>query len=310
MKKIKVGIIGTGNIGSDLLVKIQRSKFLECGIFAGNNPQSENIKRAKELGVRVSYDSIGAIEKDPDCCQIVFDATSAEIHRQHAPILKKLGKFTIDMTPSRVGKMCIPFINLNDCLNEDNVNLISCGGQATTPIAMAILKVHPETPYIEIVSSIASKSAGLGTRNNIDEYTQSTSECLREFTNVPETKAIIILNPAEPPILMHNTVYAQIEKPKLNLLSREIKRVENQIRKYVPGYKITLRPVFENLRVTVMNEVVGRGDFLPVFAGNLDIINCAAVVVAEEYAKRKLDYLFGKQQSVLSPHKSALVFSN
>jgi len=287
-KKIKVGIIGTGNIGSDLLTKILRSPYLKCGIFTGHNPDSEGIKRAKKLGVKTSFESIKAIEKNPKCCEIVFDATSAEAHLYNAPILKKLKKFAIDMTPSRIGKMCVPILNLEKSLKEQNINMVSCGGQATTPIAKAIMKINPDTEYIEIVSSISSKSAGIGTRNNIDEYTQTTSEALMYFSGVKKAKAIVNLNPADPPILMHNTIYAQIKNPKIKLITEEIKKVVKKIQQYVPGYKLILEPVFDNGKLTTMIEVVGRGDYLPIYAGNLDIINCAAITVAEEYAKRKL----------------------
>ena len=287
--RVKAGIIGTGNIGCDLLIKIQRSKLLECSIFTGKNPDSAGIKIAKKLGVKTSYDSINAFLGDPDLCEIVFDATSAQAHIEHAPILKKLGKFTIDMTPSRVGKMCIPIINMEECLKVKNINMISCGGQDTTPIVKAIVDVHPETQYVEIVAHIASKSAGMGTRDNIDEYTQTTCDGIRDFTKIPKAKAIIILNPAEPPIIMHNTIFAQIKNPNLKLLKSSINSVVNKIRQYVLGYRLTLGPIFENGRLTVMNEVVGSGDYLPKYAGNLDIINCAAITVAEEYAKRKLE---------------------
>ena len=246
------------------------------------------IKFAKKLGVETSFLSIGAIVKNPSLCEIVFDASSAQAHRLHAPILKSLGKFTIDMTPSNIGKMCIPILNMDECLKTKNINMISCGGQDTTPIAKAIMEVHPETQYIEIVSHIASKSAGMGTRDNIDEYTQTTCDGIKKFTEVAKAKAIIILNPAEPPIFMHNTVLAQIKKPNMVLLKSKIQTMVKRIKEYVPGYKLTLGPVFENNRVTVMNEVVGRGDYLPSYAGNLDIINCAAIAVGEEYAKRKL----------------------
>lgn len=286
--RIKVGIIGTGNIGCDLLVKIQKSKFLECEIIAGQNPQSVGLKFAKSKGVKTSSESIKAIVKNPDNIKIVFDATNAQSHIQHAPILKKLGMFTIDMTPSRIGKMCVPIINMEECLKVSNVNMISCGGQDTTPIAKAIVDVHPETQYVEIVSHIASKSAGMGTRDNIDEYTQTTCDGIRTFTKIAKAKAIIILNPAEPPIIMHNTIFAQIKNPNLRLLKSKIYKVVSEIKRYVPGYKLTLGPVFENGRLTVMNEVEGSGDYLPSYAGNLDIINCAAMAVAEEFAKRKL----------------------
>jgi len=288
MQKIKVGIIGTGNIGTDLLMKVQRSDILECGIFAGKNPDSTGIKKAKSMGVKVSFNSIKAIQDDPDCCAIVFDATSAKIHLLNAPILKQLGKFTIDLTPSQIGKMCIPVINLAECLSCDNVNLVTCGGQAVTPIAYAIMRAHPETEYIEVVASIASKSAGSGTRANIDEYTQATKDAVTIFTGVRKAKAIIVLNPAEPPILMHNTVYARIEKPNIEKIAAQVISMAKKIQKYVPGYKIVLGPVIENNRITTMVEVVGRGDFLPKYSGNLDIITCAAVNVAEEFAKKKI----------------------
>lgn len=286
MKKVKVGIIGTGNIGTDLLVKVQRSRNLECTMFAGQNPNSPGIARAKKMGIATSTKSIKVFVENPNICSIVFDATSAASHFVHAPILKKLGHFVIDMTPSRVGKMCVPTLNLDEALNFDNVNMITCGGQATTPIINAIMEVHPEVEYVEIVASIASKSAGLGTRNNIDEYTQATSEGVKFFTGVKKSKAIIILNPAEPPIMMHNTIYAKVQKPNVKMLRDTIKRVEMRIKKYVPGYKITFGPLVESGRLTVMNEVAGRGDYLPVYAGNLDIINCAAIEVAEQFAKR------------------------
>lgn len=288
MQKVKVGIIGSGNIGSDLLIKILRSKILEVGIFVGQNPNSEGLKRAKALGVLTSSKSIQAIIDNPKSCEIVFDATSAQAHLKHAPILAKLNKYVIDMTPSRFGKMCIPILNLDQSLKEENVNMVTCGGQATAPLIAAIMKVHPKTKYVEIVASISSKSAGIGTRNNIDEYTQTTAEGIMQFTKVPKAKAIIIINPAEPPIIMHNTIYALIDKPNIAKLKKELRAVVKRIRKYVPGYKITLGPIVENGRVTIMNEVTGRGDFLPVYAGNLDIINSAALHVAENYAREKI----------------------
>ncbi|MBF0570585.1 MAG: acetaldehyde dehydrogenase (acetylating) [Candidatus Omnitrophica bacterium] len=288
MKKVKVGIIGTGNIGTDLLIKVQRSEILECGLFAGKNPDSVGIRRAEKMGVRTSFNSIKEIQDDPDCCAIVFDATSAQVHSFNAPILTKLGKFVVDLTPSSIGKMCVPVVNLKECLNSVNVNLITCGGQATIPIAYALIKAHPEIGYIEVVASIASKSAGSGTRANIDEYVLATKEAVRIFTGVDQAKAIIILNSAEPPVFMRNTVYAKIEKPNLEKITEQVLIMAQKIQKYVPGYKIVLGPVVENNRVTTMVEVAGRGDFLPKYSGNLDIITCAAVNVAEEFAKKKI----------------------
>lgn len=285
-KKTKVAIIGSGNIGTDLLIKILRSNIIECTLFVGRSKDSNGIQTAEKLGIPTSIESIDGLIKNHHSFDIVFDATTAESHKIHAPILKKLKKFTIDMTPSQIGKMCVPVINLKECLNESNVNMVTCGGQATTPIIQAIKKIHPETQYVEIVSSISSKSAGIGTRDNIDEYTQTTSEAIHILANIPQTKAIIILNPAEPPILMHNTIFAEIKKPKLSQLKKEIKKVEEEIKKYVPGYKLVLGPVYENNRLTTMIEVTGQGDYLPIYAGNLDIINCAAINVAEAYAKK------------------------
>lgn len=287
-KKVKVGIIGTGNIGTDILLKLQRSDILECGIFTGRNPDSAGIKIAKEMGVRTSIESIQAIIKEPESCEIVFDATSATVHQLNAPILKSLKKFAIDLTPAHVGKMCVPVLNMQECLKEDNVNLITCGGQATVPLAYAISQVHPETKYIEIVATIASKSAGMGTRNNIDEFTQATRDALSEFTGINNTKAIIVLNPAEPPITMHNTVYALIDNPDMDSIRQEVCKMEQQIRRYVPGYKIVMDPVYENGRVTTSLQVVGLGDYLPKYSGNLDIITCAAIEVAENYARQKI----------------------
>lgn len=285
-KKIKVGIIGTGNIGSDLLMKVMRSDVLECGIFAGRNLESDGMARAAGMGVPITEESIRYIVDNPECCEIVFDATSAHVHRNNAPILKKLKKYTIDLTPAHVGKMCVPVLNMEECLKEDNVNLITCGGQATVPLAYAIRQIHPDTKYMEIVATIASKSAGSGTRNNIDEFTQATRDALVEFTGIDNAKAIIVLNPAEPPVTMHNTLYALIDNPDMKAIHARVREMEEKIRRYVPGYKIVMEPVYENGRVTTSLQVVGLGDYLPQYSGNLDIITCAAIEIAEQYAKK------------------------
>ena len=288
MTKVKVGIIGTGNIGSDLLYKVGRSEVLECGIFTGRNKDSEGIRRAQALGVPTSFESLKAITDNPDCCEIVFDTTSAAFHAEHAVVLEKLGKFVIDLTPSRIGSLCVPAINLEKGLEANNVNLITCGGQTLIPIAKAVMDVHPETKYIEVVGSIASKSAGSGTRANIEEYIQTTTNALKTFSGVPDAKAILILNPAEPPILMHNTLYALIPEPNIEALTKKINEVVSVIQQYVPGYRLAMGPIAEKGKVTITIEVVGRGDFLPAYAGNLDIITCAAIRVAEEYARKKI----------------------
>ncbi len=287
MDKVKVGIIGTGNIGTDLLMKIRRSKVLKCEIFAGWNPDSKGIQLARRMGIATTSESIRYIQNNPGCCDIVFDATSAKSHLYHAPILKELGKFTLDMTPAHVGKFCVPVVNLSEALDQDNVNLVTCGGQATVPLAYAISRVA-QVEYLEVVATIASKSAGKGTRDNIDEFTQTTKDALIEVGGIKRAKAIIVLNPAEPPITMRNTIYAIINNPDMGKIRQAVGEMEQEIRKYVPGYRVILGPVLENGRVTTSIEVTGSGDFLPQYAGNLDIITCAAVRIAEKYAMEKM----------------------
>lgn len=286
MKKINVGIIGTGNIGCDLLVKIQKSKYLNCSLFMGRNLGSKGMQFANNMGINISDKSIDALIETPSICDVVFDATTATSHIKHAKILKDLGKYTIDLTPSLIGKMCIPVINGEECINEDNINMITCGGQATVPIACALTRCYPNIKYIEIVASIASKSAGAGTRDNIDEFTQTTKKTLISFSKCKNAKALIIINPANPPIIMNNTIYAMIDNPDLYLLTKEIKNVEFEIQKYVPGYGIKLGPIYKDGVVTIMIQVVGQGDYLEPYAGNLDIITSASVNMAERYAKK------------------------
>lgn len=286
MDKVKVGIIGTGNIGTDLLMKINKNAALTCGIFAGRSEDSKGIAIAKKMGITITTDSIHYIQEHPECCDIVFDATTAKAHAYNAPILKQLHKFAIDMTPAHVGRFCIPAINLEEGVKQDNVNLITCGGQAIIPLAYALVKAQPLTRYLELIATIASKSAGMGTRNNIDEFTQTTKDALSEFTGVDRTKAIIVINPAEPPITMHNTLYALIDNPDMKAITDAIHKMEKCIQDYVPGYHLVVEPVYENGRVTISVEVTGSGDYLPEYAGNLDIITCAGIRIAETYAKR------------------------
>jgi acetaldehyde dehydrogenase len=287
MRKARIAIIGTGNIGSDLLVKIQRSPYLECTKFIGRNLNSKGMLFARNFNVELSDKSIDAIVEDPDCCDIVIDATSAAVHRINAPILKKLGKFTIDMTPSQIGEMCIPAINAKEALALDNINLVTCGGQAVVPIAYAISRVS-KVMYHEMVSVIASKSAGPGTRDNIDEFTQTTKKALLKFTNAADAKAIITLNPADPPIKMHNTLYSIVENPDMDAIRNSVKQMVEEIRHYVDGYKLTVEPMLEHGRIVTMVTVEGHGDYLPPYSGNLDIINCAAISMAERFAEAKL----------------------
>jgi acetaldehyde dehydrogenase (acetylating) len=288
-KKLKVVIIGSGNIGTDLLMKIRRSPFLECVLFIGRNRDSRGLARAREIGVPVSDAGIQAIIDNPGCCELVFDATSAAEHLKHNPVLMALGKRVIDMTPSCVGAMAVPAINLDEMLGERNVNMVSCGGQASTPLAYAIARTQPGVEYFEVVSSIASLSAGAATRVNIDEYVDTTEAALRHFTGCSKTKTLLILNPAQPPIHMQTTVSAKVDCADLERLRPIVDQMVASIQRYVPGYKMIVPPVFEHNRIVVTVRVTGLGDYLPPYAGNLDIINCAAIATAEHHAQRGLD---------------------
>lgn len=284
-RKLKVAIIGSGNIGTDLLIKVLRSPYLECGAFIGRNLSSYGMVKALSLGVTVSADGINYIEKNPDCCDLVFDATSAKSHHDHAPILKKLNKRVIDLTPAKIGLMSVPSVNLEDSLAESNINMVTCGGQASIPVAYAIGQTQTGVDYIEVVSSIASRSAGPATRQNLDEYIKTTEDGLKEFSGATRTKAILNLNPAEPCVDMQATIFAKVNNPDIAKLKEVLTGLTEKIREYVPGYEIILGPLIENDRIVVMVRVRGLGDYLPAYAGNLDIINCAAIAMAEEYAK-------------------------
>ncbi len=286
MKKLKAAILGSGNIGTDLLVKTLRSPYLECSLFIGRNLLSPGMTKASGLGVRISNLGIEAIEKEPDACDLVFDATSAIDHERHWRILNKLGKIVIDMTPSKIGRMCIPAINLEDCLNDRHVNMVTCGGQASIPLAYLIGKTQGTVEYIEVVSSIASRSSGPATRLNIDEYVETTEEGLRSFSGCRRAKTILIQNPAVPCVDMQTTIFAKVKHPGLDVLTAEVKCMTEKIQAYVPGYKLVVPPLIENGRLVIMVKVQGLGDYLPKYAGNLDIINCAAIATAEDYAKR------------------------
>lgn len=287
-KQLKVAILGSGNIGTDLLIKIFRSEYLTCSLFTGRNPDSRGIQIARDLGVQVSDQSIDAILNHPDCCDIVIDATSAAAHIRHYPLLKALGKFVIDMTPSQMGTACIPAVNLQECLDLNDVNMVTCGGQASVPLAYAIAQSQHEVSYIEVVSSIASLSAGPATRINLDEYIEATEDAIRSYTGCRRSKAILNLNPAIPSIDMQTTVFAVVPDPDMESLNRAVAHMVKNIQYYVPGYQLIVPPVIENGRIAMMVKVQGLGDFLPTYAGNLDIINCAAIALAEEYAKRLL----------------------
>lgn len=285
--KLKVAILGSGNIGTDLLVKIRRSEHLECTLFIGRNLESKGMQVARDLGVPVSDKSVQAIVDDPDCCELVFDATSASDHLHNWPILQRLGKRVIDMTPSRVGEMAVPAVNLQSLGPAANVNMVSCGGQASLPIAWAIAQTQKNVSCFEVVSSIASRSAGPATRANIDEYVDTTEAALRWFTGCEDAKAILILNPADPSIHMQTTVSAQVEDPDIEAVRALTEEMVKTIQQYVPGYQLIVPPVYEHDRIIAMVKVTGLGDYLPSYAGNLDIINCAAIAAAEHFARTR-----------------------
>ena len=286
IKKMRVAIIGSGNIGSDLLIKIMRSEHLICTLFTGRNLSSLGMQQAKALGVNISDQGIDAIFSAPDICDIVFDATSAQAHILHWEILRQLGKFVIDMTPAKVGEFCIPALNARTCIatGAKNINMITCGGQSSIPIASAIAAVHADIEYIEVVSSIASLSAGPATRANLDEYIETTEDALTRFSGAQRTKAILILNPANPPIDMQTTIYAKITNPDIPAIRQSVEAMVAKLKEYVPGYSLIVPPTIEGDRVLTTIKVVGNGDYLPQYAGNLDIINCAAIAVAEMIA--------------------------
>lgn len=286
--KLKLAIIGSGNIGTDLLIKVMRSAHLTCSLFAGRNFNSAGMKRANALGVPISDRGIEAIVADPAICDMVIDCTSAQAHVEHWAILERLGKSVIDMTPAKLGQFCIPAINAADCIQgrgARNINMITCGGQSSIPIAYALAQVHPDIEYIEVASSIASRSAGPATRYNLDEYIETTQDALRSFSGARRGKAILILNPANPPIDMQTTIYAKIERPDMPALQASVEAMVGKLKQYVPGYQLVVAPTFEGGKVITTIKVLGAGDYLPQYAGNLDIINCAAIAMAELIAQ-------------------------
>jgi len=286
--RLKVGIVGSGNIGTDLLVKVLRSPLLECTLFMGRNMNSPGMVRAKSLGVKVSDRGITALLQEPERCELVFDATSAADHQHHWAVLEDLGKIVIDMTPSRVGAMIIPAVNVQSCLSYQNVNMVSCGGQASIPLASLIGQIHPDVEYIEVVTSIASQSAGPGTRINIDEYIETTEEALKVFSGCKQAKTILVLNPAIPCVNMQTTISAKVKDPDLDNLRAVFGEMVRKLQTYVPGYRVAVPPMWETDRIVISVVIQGLGDYLPPFAGNLDVMNCAAIATAEEYATRRL----------------------
>ena len=286
MDKIKVAILGPGNIGSDLMMKIMRSRNLKMELMAGI-VDSSGIQRAKSLGFRTSTDGIDPVLQD-ESIRIVFDSTGAKPHAVHAPLLKAAGKVAIDLTPAAIGPYVVPAVNIKELAEAPNVNLVTCGGQATIPIVYAIHRAAGAR-YAEIVAAIASKSAGPGTRQNIDEFTETTAKGICAVGGAAKGKAIIILNPADPPPLMTDTIYVDVENPDEAAIRASVDEMVKTVQGYVPGYRLKMPPILDDHKVTVIIEVEGAGDFLPRYSGNLDIMTAAAVAVGEEMAARIME---------------------
>ena len=291
MEPIRAAILGSGNIGTDLMYKLKRSKTLRPVIMAGIIPESEGLARARQEGLAITTEGIDGLLKQADSFDIVFDATTASAHKKHAPLLREANKIAIDLTPAAIGPYVVPLVNLDEHVGATNVNLVSCGGQATVPLVHALKQVAP-VEYAEIVATIASKSAGPGTRQNIDEFTETTARGLEKIGRAARGKAIIVLNPAEPPILMRNTVHGVMDNADAGKILASIEAMVQRIQQYVPGYRLRAKPLIQNhdnggrkKKVTLFVEVEGAGDFLPKYAGNLDIMTSAAVKVGEEIGK-------------------------
>jgi acetaldehyde dehydrogenase len=294
---LRCAILGSGNIGTDLMMKIRRSDQLELAALIGIDPASDGLARARGLGVEATPDGIRWVADHPDRVDLVLDATSAHVHVRHAAVLADLGIPVIDLTPAARGPKVIPTVNLAEHLDAPNLNMVTCGGQATTPIVAAVSRAA-DVRYAEMVSTVASVSAGPGTRQNIDEFTRTTARALEEIGGAAHGKAIIILNPADPPILMRNTVFCALpEGTNHQAVVDSVQRMVADVAEYVPGYRLKTRPVIEEgpfdtpggavpHRVVVLLEVEGAGDYLPPYAGNLDIMTAAAVRVAEAKAQR------------------------
>ncbi|HEX4752742.1 MAG TPA: acetaldehyde dehydrogenase (acetylating) [Solirubrobacterales bacterium] len=281
---LRVGIAGSGNIGTDLMLKIARSPVLELAGMAGIDPGSDGLARAARQGHWTTSDGLADLLAKADDIDLVFDATSAKAHRAHAEMLAERGIKSVDLTPAAIGPAVIPAVNLEQYLGEADVNLVTCGAQATVPIVAAVSRVAPVS-YAEIVSTISARSAGPGTRQNIDEFTLTTARALETVGGAARGKAIILLNPADPPVVMRNTVFADVGDVDLDAVSASIEETVAAVSAYVPGYRLTAPPLLRDGTVTALLEVRGAGDYLPEYAGNLDIMTSAAVRVAELHAR-------------------------
>ncbi|WP_322060092.1 acetaldehyde dehydrogenase (acetylating) [Paraburkholderia sp. J63] len=291
-RKIRCALIGPGNIGTDLLAKLMRSPVLEPVWMVGIDPDSDGLKRARELGLKTTAEGVDGLVPHvlADGVQIAFDATSAYVHAENSRKLNALGVLMIDLTPAAVGPYCVPPVNLKDHIGsgEMNVNMVTCGGQATIPMVRAISRVQP-VAYGEIVATVSSRSVGPGTRKNIDEFTRTTAAAVARVGGAKEGKAIIVINPAEPPLIMRDTVHCLTEDtPDEARIVESVHAMIADVQRYVPGYRLVNGPVFDGKRVSVYLEVEGLGDYLPKYAGNLDIMTAAAARTAEMFAEEML----------------------
>jgi acetaldehyde dehydrogenase len=291
--KATAAIVGSGNIGTDLLYKLQRSDVIDARWMVGVDPASEGLKRAANMGLETTSDGVDALLSGGELPDLVFEATSAYVHRENAPRYKEAGIRAIDLTPAAIGPYVIPPANLREHLDAPNINLITCGGQATIPMVFAVSRVVP-VPYAEIVATVASTSAGPGTRANIDEFTRTTSRGVEVIGGAQRGKAIIVLNPADPPMIMRDTIFCAIpEDADHDAIAASVHAVAADVQSYVPGYRLLQEPQFDPpsditggmARVSIFVEVEGAGDFLPPYAGNLDIMTAAATKVGEEIAR-------------------------
>jgi len=293
--KIKCALIGPGNIGTDLLAKLQRSPVLQPVWMVGIDPESDGLKRAREMGLKTTAEGVEGLlpHVKADGVQIAFDATSAYVHAENSAKLNALGVLMIDLTPAAIGPFCVPPVNLKNLLTAggarpSNVNMVTCGGQATIPMVAAVSHVQP-VAYGEIVATVSSRSVGPGTRKNIDEFTRTTAGAVERVGGAAKGKAIIIVNPAEPPLIMRDTVHCLTEgTPDEARITASVHEMIAEVRKYVPGYKLVNGPVFDGNRVSIYLEVEGLGDYLPKYAGNLDIMTAAAARTAEMFAEAML----------------------
>lgn len=294
--KIKVAIIGPGNIGTDLLMKAMRSEFVEPVWMVGVDADSPGLARAQELGLKTTSEGVDGMlpTMKEDGVQICFDATSAYVHAENSRKVNEQGAVMIDLTPAAIGPFCVPPVNLTEAVDTRamNVNMVTCGGQATIPMVAAVSRVQAVS-YGEIVATVSSKSAGPGTRKNIDEFTRTTASGIEKVGGAQSGKAIIVINPAEPPLIMRDTIHClTVDEPNQAAITESVHKMLAQVQKYVPGYTLKNGPVFDDKRVSIYLEVEGLGDFLPKYAGNLDIMTAAGLRTAEMYAEEILSGSF------------------